>query len=69
MTHDSTGSWELPEELRMLRDTIRRFMAQEVKPLEDTLPYDATNWPICRKRRVIWACGVLKHPLNTAAPG
>ena len=39
-TNDS-GSWELPEELRMLRDTIRRFMQDEVKPLEDTLPYDA----------------------------
>jgi len=32
--HD-TGSWELPDELRMLRDTIRRFMAEEVKPVED----------------------------------
>jgi len=41
-THtDSSGSWELPEELRMLRDTIRRFMAEEVKPVEDTLPHDA----------------------------
>jgi acyl-CoA dehydrogenase len=38
--HDATGSWELPEEHRMLRDTIRRFMQEEVKPLEDTLPYD-----------------------------
>ena len=39
--HDSTGSWELPEELRMLRDTIRRFMDEEVKPVEDKLPHDA----------------------------
>jgi acyl-CoA dehydrogenase len=39
--HDDTGSWELPEEHRMLRDTIRRFMQEEVKPLEDTLPHDA----------------------------
>ena len=39
--HDSTGSWELPEEMRMLRDTIRRFMAEEVKPAEDKLPHDA----------------------------
>ncbi len=38
---DSSGSWELPEDLRMLRDTIRRFMKEEVKPLEDTLPHDA----------------------------
>jgi len=41
MTHDSTGSWELPEEHRMLRDTIRRFMKEEVKPVEDTLEHDA----------------------------
>ena len=32
---------ELPEDLRMLRDTIRRFMRDEVKPVEDTLPHDA----------------------------
>jgi acyl-CoA dehydrogenase len=38
---DSTGSWELPEDLRMLRDTIRRFMKEEVKPVEDKLPHDA----------------------------
>jgi acyl-CoA dehydrogenase len=42
MSHtDSSGSWELPEDLRMLRDTIRRFMREEVKPVEDTLPHDA----------------------------
>ena len=39
--HDSSGSWELPEELVMLRDTIRRFMAEEVKPVEDKLEHDA----------------------------
>ena len=39
--HDASGSWELPEELRMLRDTIRRFMEEEVKPAEDKLPHDA----------------------------
>ena len=38
---ESAGSWDLPEELKMLRDTVRRFMDQEVKPLEDTLPHDA----------------------------
>jgi len=37
----STGSWELPEEYRMLRDTVRRFMERDVKPIEDTLPHDA----------------------------
>ena len=38
---DASGSWELPEELRMLRDTLRRFMAEEVRPAEDKLPHDA----------------------------
>ena len=38
---ESTGAWELPEDMRMLRDTVRRFMEQEVKPVEDTLPHDA----------------------------
>ena len=38
---DASGSWELPEELRMLRDTIRRFMAEEVRPAEDQLDHDA----------------------------
>jgi acyl-CoA dehydrogenase len=38
-----TGAWELPEELVMLRDTVRQFMANEVRPLEDTLEHDATG--------------------------
>ena len=38
---NNTGSWELPQEMVMLRDTIRRFMAEAVKPIEDTLPHDA----------------------------
>jgi len=37
----SLGAWEMPQEFEMLRDTIRRFMQQEVKPLEDRLPHDA----------------------------
>jgi acyl-CoA dehydrogenase len=43
--HDSSGSWELPEDLRMLQQTVRRFMQQEVKPEEDKLPHDATEMP------------------------
>jgi acyl-CoA dehydrogenase len=39
------GAWELPEELRMLQQTVRRFMVQEVKPEEDKLPHDATEMP------------------------
>ena len=37
---DTLGSWELPEELVALRETVRRFMATEVKPVEDRLPHD-----------------------------
>jgi acyl-CoA dehydrogenase len=39
------GAWELPEELVMLRDTVRRFMVAHVHPLEQTLPHDATGLP------------------------
>src|SRR5579859_1772131 len=39
------GAWELPEELRMLQQTVRRFMQQEVIPEEDKLPHDATEMP------------------------
>jgi acyl-CoA dehydrogenase len=40
-----TGSWELPEELVMLRDTVRRFMEAQVHPIEDKLDHDATGLP------------------------
>src|SRR5271167_420610 len=43
--HDSHGAWELPEDLRMLQQTVRRFMQQEVKPEEDRLPHDAIEMP------------------------
>lgn len=38
-------SWELPEELRQMRETTRRFMQSEVKPVEDRLPHDAYELP------------------------
>jgi len=41
----ASGAWELPEELRMLQQTVRRFMEQEVKPEEDRLSHDATEMP------------------------
>src|SRR5271154_5248209 len=41
--HSANGSWQLPDELRMLRETVRRFMRQDVKPAEDKLPHDATK--------------------------
>src|SRR5258708_21717897 len=45
MTSQPLGAWELPAELAALRDLVRRFMAQEVRPLEDTLPHDTTGLP------------------------
>ncbi|MGD8829083.1 MAG: acyl-CoA dehydrogenase family protein [Pseudomonadales bacterium] len=35
--------FQLPEELVLLREQIRRFMREEVKPIEDKLPHDATG--------------------------
>jgi acyl-CoA dehydrogenase len=43
-----TGAWELPEELVMLRDTVRRFMAAYVRPIEEELPHDAAGLPRAR---------------------
>jgi acyl-CoA dehydrogenase len=37
------GAWELPDELVMLRDTVRQFMKNVVNPIEDTLPHNATG--------------------------
>lgn len=38
---DSSTGFALPQELIMLRNQIRRFMREEVKPIEDRLPHDA----------------------------
>jgi acyl-CoA dehydrogenase len=38
-----SGSWELPDELVMLRDTVRSFMRNVVTPIEDGLPHNATG--------------------------
>ena len=40
---DTTGSWTLPDEYLMLRDTVRRFMEREVRPVEDAAPHDAVS--------------------------
>jgi acyl-CoA dehydrogenase len=45
MTTDEHGSWELPEELRMLQQSVRRFMQKEVIPEENKLEHDATKLP------------------------
>jgi acyl-CoA dehydrogenase len=42
---EGLGSWQLPPELVDLADTVRRFMASEVRPIEDTLPHDTTGLP------------------------
>jgi acyl-CoA dehydrogenase len=35
--------FQLSPELALMRDQIRRFMREEVKPIEDMLPYDVTG--------------------------
>ncbi|WP_114965670.1 acyl-CoA dehydrogenase family protein [Alkalilacustris brevis] len=40
-----TGAWELPEHFVMLRDTIHRFMRDEVHPVEERQPHDAWALP------------------------
>jgi acyl-CoA dehydrogenase len=42
----------LSQELILLRDQIRRFMREEVKPIEDKLPYDATGCGVEDRRRL-----------------
>jgi acyl-CoA dehydrogenase len=39
------GSWDLPDELKQVRESVRRFMATDVKAVEDTLEYDAYSVP------------------------
>ncbi|MCW2592104.1 MAG: acyl-CoA dehydrogenase [Mycobacterium sp.] len=45
MTDQVTGAWELPEELVMLRDTVRRFMDAHVHPVEEKLDHDTAGLP------------------------
>jgi acyl-CoA dehydrogenase len=42
---DDTGAWELPSELVLLRDNLKRFMRDEVCPAEETLVHDAYRMP------------------------
>nr|WP_282189273.1 acyl-CoA dehydrogenase family protein [Azospirillum endophyticum] len=44
-TTRTIGAWELPDELRLLEDTVRRFMRKEVAPLEAEMPHDAYTLP------------------------
>jgi acyl-CoA dehydrogenase len=45
MSEVPSGAWELPEELLMLRDTVRRFMDAHVHPLEEKLDHDTVGLP------------------------
>lgn len=45
MSPELSGAWELPEHLVMLRDTIRRFMQEQVAPVEDRQPHDCYALP------------------------
>ena len=40
-----SGAWELPEELVLLRETLRRFMREEVRPVEERQPHDTFALP------------------------
>lgn len=40
------GAWELPEELVLLRDTVARFMRDEVRPIEEKQPHDCYELPV-----------------------
>jgi acyl-CoA dehydrogenase len=42
---DDTGGWELPQELVLLRDTVRRFMEAHVHPVEEKLDHDTVGLP------------------------
>src|SRR6201999_3202218 len=42
---EPAGAGHLPEELLMLRATVRRFMDAQVHPLEEKLDHDAVGFP------------------------
>src|ERR1700744_2618496 len=45
MAEEPSGAWQLPQELVMLRDTVRRFMDAQVHPLEQKLDHDTVGLP------------------------
>jgi acyl-CoA dehydrogenase len=45
VSESPTGAWELPEELVMLRDTVRRFMDAHIHPAEEKLDHDTVGLP------------------------
>ena len=45
MDIELSGAWQMPEHLGMLKETVARFMATEVRPLEEKLPHDSYSLP------------------------
>jgi len=41
----SEDNFELSIELKMLRDSVRKFMREQVLPLESKLDFDAADLP------------------------
>src|ERR1700730_16536312 len=52
MAEEPSAAWQLPQELVMLRDTVRRFMDAQVHPLEEKLDHDTVGLP--REQLVEW---------------
>ena len=52
MSEGNHYGFTLPDELLLLRDQIRRFMREEVKPIEDRLPHDATGCAAADRARL-----------------
>src|SRR5690606_27905081 len=46
-TDQSAGddAWQMPEHLSLLRDTVRRFMTDVVRPIEEKQPHDCFALP------------------------
>ncbi len=49
---DLTGNWDLPDEYKMLRDTVRRFMDKEVRPAEEQTEHDSNALPPAVKEQL-----------------
>lgn len=45
MSNELSGAWELPDHLVMLRETIGRFMSDEVRPVEERQAHDCYALP------------------------
>jgi len=52
VSEENHYGFALPEELLLMRDQVRRFMREEVKPIEDKLPHDATGCSAEDRRRL-----------------